>query len=137
MDIPKEPVQGTVYTAYVPEIPNTNTPSTVPPKSPTNHTWHVPFFIIGSIIIVLVISILVTSKIFIKPEGIITTIPTPSDIPTPFPSRGKKQSAFAGESNFLQLESSIASFSSSLMQTNLVDSRLTPPVLDLPLGFTK
>lgn len=55
--------------------------------------------------------------------------------PTPTPTPIRVLSAVATQSAFLALVESHASLSAGLTATNLDDPSLTPPVLDLPLGF--
>lgn len=55
--------------------------------------------------------------------------------PTPTPTPIRVLSAVATQSAFIAIEQSHASLSASLAATNLDDPSLSPPVLDLSLGF--
>lgn len=59
--------------------------------------------------------------------------PTPTAIPTPTPIR--TLSALASGSAFLSLSTNVASLSTLLRNFVTEDPSLSPPVLDLPLGF--
>lgn len=59
--------------------------------------------------------------------------PTPTVIPTPTPIR--TLSALASQSAFLSLSENVASLTSQLRNFVTEDPSLSPPVLDLPLGF--
>lgn len=59
--------------------------------------------------------------------------PTPTAIPTPTPIR--TLSALASGSAFLSLATNVASLSTQLRNFVTEDPSLSPPVLDLPLGF--
>lgn len=59
--------------------------------------------------------------------------PTPTLVPTPTPIR--TLSRLASESAYLALEVNVASLSSGLRTFITEDPSLSPPVLELPLGF--
>ncbi|KKR86477.1 hypothetical protein A2875_04160 [Candidatus Gottesmanbacteria bacterium RIFCSPHIGHO2_01_FULL_46_14] len=59
--------------------------------------------------------------------------PTPMSTPTPTPSR--QLSAIATSSAFLSLEAGVTSLSGHIQNFVTEDPSLSPPVLDLPLGF--
>ncbi len=63
------------------------------------------------------------------PEVIITPLPSPTPI--------RILSAIATQSAFIALTQSAASVSAAIGNTNLDDPSLSPPVIDLPLGFTQ
>lgn len=78
--------------------------------------------------------VLLTWRAFQQNEGF-PTFPTstPTAIPTPTPIR--TLSALASQSAFLSLSTGVASLSSQLRNFVTEDPSLSPPVLDLPLGF--
>lgn len=66
----------------------------------------------------------------------ITSRPTPTiQTATPTPLN-RVVAPVASDSAFLTLESSISALQSRVGSTAVVDQRLTPPSLDLPLGFS-
>lgn len=78
--------------------------------------------------------VLLTWRSFQQNEGFSAVpTPTPTAVPTPTPIR--TLSALASGSAFLSLETNVASLSSQIRNFVTEDPSLTPPVLDLPLGF--
>lgn len=63
------------------------------------------------------------------PEVTITPLPSPTPI--------RILSAIATQSAFMSLEQNASSVSSAIANTNLDDPSLSPPVIDLPLGFVQ
>lgn len=63
-----------------------------------------------------------------------TTLPTPSDTPTPTP-KTKIVSTIATQSAYRELTVSVASLSASLRALQTTETTLTPPTVELPLGF--
>lgn len=59
----------------------------------------------------------------------------PSATPSPTPIR--EQSIVATQSAFISLEVQLASVSAAIRATNLDDPSLSPPSIDLPLGFVE
>ena len=59
----------------------------------------------------------------------------PSATPSPTPIR--ELSPVATQSAFISLETRLASVSAAITATNLDDPSLSPPVIDLPLGFVQ
>ncbi len=57
--------------------------------------------------------------------------------PTPTPTPVRILSTLATQSAFLRLENTIASLSSQLNNYVVDDPSLSPPVLDLPLGYNR
>ena len=99
----------------------------------TNALW---LWIAALLAIVLgTVAILVISgKLRFGSEKELTQQTTPVATPTPTPVR--TPSALATQSAFLALEQGVASLSAQITATQTQDQTLTPPVLDLPLGFT-
>lgn len=70
-----------------------------------------------------------------KPLNQVMIAPTPMPIATPMPLR--IPSAIATQSAFLSLEAQTASLSGDLQMYQVQDPSLSPPVMDLPLGFSQ
>lgn len=65
-----------------------------------------------------------------KPMPVVEqTVPTPTPTPTHLPS------ALATQSAFLKLQANVASLSGAIKNYVVDDPSLSPPVLELPLGF--
>ena len=60
--------------------------------------------------------------------------PTPSDTPTPTP-KSKPVVPVATQSAYLELTKSVASLSAQIKNLQVSDTTLTPPTVELPLGF--
>lgn len=91
-----------------------------------------PLAIAGIILVVIIVSTLVASAAR-RPAPPVAPRPTPTPAATPTPIR--EMSSVASESAFILFTESVASLSASIQKVNIYDSTLTPPVLDLPLGF--
>lgn len=63
--------------------------------------------------------------------------PTPTTVPTRAVTPIRQQSNFATTSAFIALDNTIASLSATISNTNLEDDRLTPPNIDISIGFSK
>ena len=61
-------------------------------------------------------------------------VPTPSDTPTPTP-KSKPIVALATQSAYLDLTKSVASLSGVIQTLQVSDTTLSPPTIELPLGF--
>lgn len=112
------------------EVPLTNDNQIKPPTvRPTRR----PLIIVLSVILVIFLGIAVAVKIAgtkkNKPETVVTIAPRP----TPTPER--ILSPVATQSAFLALSGHVASLSAGINNFILDDPQLTPPVLDLALGF--
>lgn len=115
------------------QIP-TQTPSV--PVAPIESRPKPSFPLWGAALIAIFIGggMLLTWSSFQQNEGFPTLpTPTPTTIPTPTPIRAL--SALASGSAFLSLEANVASLSTLLRNFVTDDPSLSPPVLDLPLGF--
>jgi hypothetical protein len=60
--------------------------------------------------------------------------PTPSDTPTPSP-KSKPMVPMATESAYLELIKNVASLSGAINTIQISDTTLSPPTVELPLGF--
>jgi len=109
------------------QIPEVTTDSTAP-VSKKKDIW----IIAGAVVLAGIITLITMKSLFTTPK--IPTVQT-QETPTPSPTPVRILSAIASQSAFLALEEAYSSFSASLTATNLDDPSLSPPVLDLPLGF--
>lgn len=107
---------------------------TAPPAEATAPKPKLPPAVIAAIVViglgaffVLLLGNLQTGRRPVAPT------PTPTLIPTPTPER--IPSALATQSAFLKSETAVASLSSSVKNYVIDDPSLSPPILDLPLGF--
>ncbi len=64
-------------------------------------------------------------------------VPIIAPSPTPSPTPIRELSAIATQSAFIFLETRLASVSAAITATNLDDPSLSPPIIDLPLGFVE
>ena len=92
------------------------------------------WIIAGVVVLIGIVGLMVIRNIY-KPSAI--PIVVREETPTPSPTPVRALSAIATQSAFIALEEAYASFSSSLTATNLDDPSLSPPIFDLPLGFTR
>lgn len=67
----------------------------------------------------------------------IVSTPSPTPTVSPTPRIVRVLSSIATESTFLSLESRVASLSAAIGNYVVEDPILSPPVLDLPLGFQR
>lgn len=103
-------------------------PSTIQIKRNQLMVW-----VIAGIVIVAGIMLL-----YIFRSSIIPPKPQPPEViiaPLPSPTPIRNFSAIATQSAFMSLEQNASSVSSAIANTNLDDPSLTPPSIDLPLGF--
>ena len=110
------------------QAPNAPVPQ-VPQPKPVFPLW-------GAALIAILIGggVLLTWRSFQQNEGFpAVPTPTPTVVPTPTPIR--TLSALASQSAFLSLATNVASLSTQLRNFVTEDPSLSPPVLDLPLGF--
>ncbi len=120
------------------------TPPPPPAPAPINPTLPIPastllarlkspYGLIAGILFFLIIGSLIFATTR-KPVPVpIVPTPTPTLMPTPTPVR--QPSAIATQSAFLSLEASVSVLISDLNTLTLQDPSLSPPVLNLPLGF--
>lgn len=120
-------------------------PPITPPEAPVAANQNSPIvqtkrnpmmvWIIAGIVIVVGIMLLYIFRTSIIPPK----PPLPEVIVTPFPSPTpiRVLSAIATQSAFIVLTQNASSVSSAIANTNLDDPSLSPPVIDLPLGFVQ
>ncbi|MBI4066576.1 hypothetical protein HY411_02565 [Candidatus Gottesmanbacteria bacterium] len=90
------------------------------------------WLIAGSVAIIGIAALFIVRTLLSAPAPPIVEI---EETPTPSPTPIRTVSAIATQGAFIALEQAYASLSASLTGTNLDDPSLSPPVLDLPLGF--
>ncbi len=98
--------------------------------APNTKLW-----LVAAVTILLGISVLVLLRqyFFVQPAPPQQTAPSPTPTPTPV----RRPSAIATQSAFLLLDASVSSLSASIENYVVDDPMLSPPVLDLPLGFSQ
>ena len=102
----------------------------LPPESKKRDIW----IIAGVVVLIGIVGLILIQNIYKpSPSPIVVKEVTPTPSPTPV----RALSAIATQSAFLALVEAYSSFSSSLAATNLDDPSLSPPIFDLPLGFTR
>lgn len=111
-------------------LPETIPIEPLPPESRKRDIW----IIAGVVVFIGIIGLIVIRNVY-KPSP--TSIVVREETPTPSPTPVRSLSAIATQSAFIALDEAYSSFSASLTATNLDDPSLSPPVLDLPLGFTR
>lgn len=111
-------------------LPEAMPPEPMPPVSKKKDVW----IIAGAVVVVGIIGLIAIKSLFTTPQK-----PTVQgeETPTPTPTPVRILSAIATQSAFVALEQALASFSSALAATSVDDPSLSPPALDLPLGFDR
>jgi len=109
----------------------------MPPRAPSKldellDLLHTPW-VIAAIVIVGFIILLGIRQVMQKPQVVVLPTPSPTASPTPTPIR--KFSAIASTSAFTNLDTAVSTLFTSVKSYNTSDPSLSPPVIDLPLGF--
>lgn len=95
-----------------------------------------PILIVIAVLIVVAAAVFYTMNLSTgRQQAAVAPTPTPTTIPTPTPVR--VQSALAGNAQFQQFAASVATLSAAIAGYSPQDPSLTPPTLDLPLGFSQ
>lgn len=103
----------------------------LPTISPTKPS-HLRIWLIAGCVVVTGLCVLFVWKLLNPPpKPAIRVVQSPTPTPTPI----RILSPIATESAFISLTQRHASLSAGLSVANLDDPSLSPPVLDLPLGF--
>lgn len=89
------------------------------------------WLIAGSVVVTLVSLLFLWKLLTPRPAPIVDDLLSPTPTPTPI----RILSPIATESAFLRITQIQASLSAGLSQTNLDDPSLSPPTIELPLGF--
>ncbi len=111
-----------------------NVPTTEPLPVATAKTAQKPLVIAGVIVLLVGTIGLFIYKNLQKPPKPVLVVQTQ---PTPTPTPTRIFSPLATQSAFLKLQSTVASLSAQLNNYVVDDPSLSPPVLDLPLGFAQ
>lgn len=108
-------------------------PPAGPVQAPAPPTPKVnPLIIIAGVVFILIVgSILFTSG----KKPIVTVAPTPIPSETPSPTPLRILTAFATQSAFMQFEKTVDDLPGIIQSAAVQDTNLSPPVLDLKLGF--
>lgn len=110
-------------------------PETIPTAAKPEESKKRDIWIIAGVVILIGIIGLFVIRSLYKPSPI--PIIAREETPTPTPTPVRILSAIATQSAFIALEKTYASFSASLTATNVEDPSLSPPNIDLPLGFAQ
>lgn len=122
--IPSQPINPAVPPVAAPPIEEG------PPIKKTKRPFDLRYLFIMLIIVGLVGGLVTVVK-----KQSTTPTPTPTDTPTPT-LKTKPVIPLATQSAYLELKSSVASLSAFVNSMNISDTTLTPPTIELPLGFT-
>lgn len=144
---PQIPVQNTPVSNSTLSSPQPQTPpNTYQPVQPPNlYKRQGPslrqimiFVIILVICILLYLSVqmvkFITSTVAKQVQPLIVAPTTP---PTPIPTKGRPVSDVTKDPSFGSTVTSIESLWTTLQNTSLQDSKIIPPSVELPLGFSK
>lgn len=110
------------------------TPTSDQPTAPPSPRIPMIWLVGTGVIIVGILLLLIIRSLWPTRSPIVPII-APSATPSPTPIR--ELSPIATQGAFISLESRLASVSSAISATNLDDPSLSPPVIDLPLGFVE
>jgi hypothetical protein len=131
-----EPIQKPIVETQPIITPSSITPTPTVPVVPSQKKKIPTLVWICGVLIILAISVAVgylTSTRLRESPPQANTNATPTVTPVLITGF----SPIATTSGFLQIEQSIASLSAQISGFNPIDSQVVPPVLDLPLGFSK
>lgn len=130
-------LQETVYqTVTTNQISPPSTPvSPVPVKLPSEIKKFWPFMIA-------LLAILTGITVFLVIQRLQPPKPTPGPVtivitPTPTPTPIRQATVVSTSQTFMDFQTEIASFSAGVKEYEKDDPMLSPPILTLPLGFTK
>jgi hypothetical protein len=101
----------------------------LPARKPLIPPWLLALLVVlaGTLVV------LAATGVFSRPQ---TALQAPAEaLPTPTPTPVRALSAIASQSAFLALEAAVASLSANIQALPPQDPSLSPPVLDLELGF--
>lgn len=123
-----DPLQPTITPTVKKEI-------VAPPTQPAPNAPRVTPEVIAAVIVIAIGALLLLGlRIFASQKPKIPVI-VEKPIPTPTPTPVRLPSALASQSAFLKLEANVASLSGAIKNYVVDDPSLSPPVLELPLGF--
>lgn len=110
-------------------------PPPVAPPAPMPSTPRLTPEVIAAIVVVVIGALLLLGLRFLAAQKPRSPAVVEKPLPTPTPTPVRLPSALATQSAFLKLEANVASLSSSIKNYVVDDPSLSPPVLELPLGF--
>ncbi len=116
----------------------TNTPLTMPivaPVTPEPAKPQIKPEIIAAIVVVVLGALFLIGVRFLSSQSSKPPVVIEKPAPTPTPTPTRLPSALATQSAFLKLEANVASLSGAINNYVVDDPSLSPPVLELPLGF--
>ncbi len=112
-----------------------NTPLVVPVEDPQEFKPKVKPEIVAALVVVVLGAVFLVGLRFLSTRSSKPPVVMEKPVPTPTPTPTRLPSALATQSAFLKLETNVASLSSAINNYVVDDPSLSPPVLDLPLGF--
>lgn len=89
-----------------------------------------------SLVLIGALSVLAITMLRLKQQEAAAPTPTPTPLP-PTPTPVRQLSKFATESAFMNFETAVGSLSAVIAGYPIMDQSLSPPKLNLPLGFSK
>jgi len=103
------------------------------PIQKNTHSYTKPLLAVLFIIFIFIVGaiFLISRK---QPQTSLAPTPAPTIAPTPTPVRAI--APYATQSAFIAFEKEVTELPQIIRQANLDDQTITPPVLDLPLGFS-
>ena len=125
-----------------PPIPNQNpiaTPNVIPPQpiaenAPVIQTPVKRSFDPRYVLIILILIGLGGGFMLANKKPITTPAPTPTETPTPTP-KTKSVVPIATQSAYLEIASGVASLSAAINVLQISDTTMSPPTVEIPLGF--
>jgi hypothetical protein len=106
---------------------------TISPNTPQPKNQKLGMILAGAFIFSVIVLILISRVLAMRNNADQNNTPTPTGtIPTK-----KSVQPIATESAFIQLTTAVASVSSRLTGFDPFDPKIVPPVVELPLGFSK
>lgn len=108
------------------------------PQSTPKKSTYKTGLIAGIVLLIIVFGALILSQSMPSSLGDNENIPSPTVLAPTQPSiQSRTRMSFATTSAFLAVQESIASLSAQISNQSLEDERLSPPNIDITLGFSK
>lgn len=128
--------EGAVYSPppSMPPITPDTASSPIPEPEPSIIARYKKPLIITLIILGVIVGTLVAASTIGKQKPV-STAPTPTPTATPSPTPMRHVALTATTSAFLSFNASLSTLSATLQGIQITDSTLTPPTIELPLGF--
>ncbi len=134
MDTPNQTQPVTQQPSPVPIEASAPGANVVPPM-PAPSNPRIKPEIITAIVVILLGALFLIANRFLSFQNSKPPVVIEKPTPTPTPTPTRLPSALATQSAFLKLEANGASLSASINNYVVDDPSLSPPVLELPLGF--